>query len=62
MANAADDGGGILSTGWCVDYLPSPTLDPVGCGHAGGLRDGSFVCDPDGLLSQAGARRWVFVQ
>ncbi|CAM9494226.1 unnamed protein product, partial [Ectocarpus fasciculatus] len=46
------------STGWSVDLLPSPTLDPVGCGHPRErLRDGSFLCDPDGLLTMAGARR-----
>ncbi|CAN0044975.1 unnamed protein product, partial [Ectocarpus sp. 8 AP-2014] len=46
------------STGWSVDLLPSPTLDPVGCGHPRErLRDGSYLCDPDGLLTTAGAQR-----
>lgn len=43
--------------GWSVQDLPSPTLDPVGCKRPGKLRDGSFVCNPDELLSISGAQR-----
>lgn len=60
---AGIDGGGGRETvtknadGWSVELLPSPTRDPVGCRRPGRLRDGSFVCDPDGLLSPLGAQR-----
>ncbi|CAN0424855.1 unnamed protein product, partial [Scytosiphon promiscuus] len=38
--------------GWSADLLPSPTLDAVACGHPPGQqRNGSFLCDPDGLLT-----------
>ena len=41
-----------------MDHLPSPTLDPSGCGHpAEKLHNGSFLCDPDSLLTSLGAQR-----
>lgn len=52
-----DSGSGGGFSGWSVDLLPSPTIDPVGCGRSSRLRDGSFVCDPDGLLTEEGAQK-----
>jgi hypothetical protein len=39
--------------GWTVDTLPNPVSEPARCGRSD--VDRSFVCDPDGLLSRAGA-------
>ena len=52
-----EDGGEMVPNGWSVEHLPSPTRDPKGCGRPGKFVEGSFVCDPDGLLTLSGAER-----
>eukprot|EP00906_Rhabdomonas_costata_P025499 RCo036455 len=38
---------------WRAEAIPDPTKDPVGCGRPAGSK--SWICDPDHLLSPAGA-------
>eukprot|EP00906_Rhabdomonas_costata_P025500 RCo036456 len=38
---------------WRAEAIPDPTKDPVGCGRPAGSK--SWICDPDRLLSPAGA-------
>lgn len=45
--------------GWSVQDLPSPVIDPVGCNSPGEQLEGSFVCNPDELLTPRGAQRYV---
>ncbi|CAN0100989.1 unnamed protein product [Pylaiella littoralis] len=50
------DGRNSNGNGWSADLLPSPTLDPSICGHPGERvsNNGTFLCDPDGLLASLG--------
>lgn len=54
-----EDGGEMVREGWSVELLPSPTRDPEGCRRPGKFAKGSFVCDPDGLLTLQGVERYV---
>lgn len=56
-----EDGGEMVREGWSVELLPSPTRDPEGCRRPGNrdFVEGSFVCDPDGLLTLRGIERYV---
>lgn len=56
-----EDGGEMVREGWSVELLPSPTRDPEGCRRPENREfvKGSFVCDPDGLLTLQGVERYV---
>lgn len=45
------------SDGWSVEDLQLTTLDPVGCNRPGRLREGSYLCNPDNLLTVVGSQR-----